>query len=393
MNRRNALDIAKATGGEAAASPEHRRFKTLMARIDKARERLQAWHDELPRLAEVHDERVAPLERRLHEARRAWALEIEQVLLAGRWSKAERETLARMVVEITGALLESDAGADDAEMKSLHDRHAEIGFDDAAAQDLAEMRHMVQAATGVDLGDEPIDSVDEMFARAHAKMRERAQQQAGTSGEADGPDASPWPQARRPHKGRQGRPGPSAAERRAAADTERATQSVREVYRKLASALHPDRTPAAAGTEQRQQRTAQMARANAAYEAGDLLALLALQLEIEQIDVARAASVAAEQVRHINRLLGEQLQEIERDIAEREAAFCVTYGVVPDRRPDPQRLGEWLRSEVRELQAAEAQLELERRVLRRAPAEVKRYLKAERERQRAADRFEGLFPI
>ena len=64
-----------------------------------------------------------------------------------------------------------------------------------------------------------------------------------------------------------------------------------------------------------------MQRANAAYEAGDLLALLELQLQIEQVDLAHAANVAAEQVRHFNKVLAEQLRERGRGFETIEQAF------------------------------------------------------------------------
>lgn len=56
---------------------------------------------------------------------------------------------------------------------------------------------------------------------------------------------------------------------------------MRDIFRKLASALHPDREtdPAEHG-----RKTALMQRANVAYAANDLLGLLELQLEVDQID-------------------------------------------------------------------------------------------------------------
>lgn len=86
---------------------------------------------------------------------------------------------------------------------------------------------------------------------------------------------------------------------------------MREVYRKLASAPHPDRETDAA---ERQRKTVQMQRVNQAYQSGDLLALLNLQLEIEQIDAAHLASLSSQRLAHYNQVLREQLAELKAEI-------------------------------------------------------------------------------
>ena len=70
-----------------------------------------------------------------------------------------------------------------------------------------------------------------------------------------------------------------------------ATQSIREIFRKLASALHPDRETDRKGCEVK---TALILQVNRAYAGNDLLTLL--ELQIEQVDashIARGAGVPA----------------------------------------------------------------------------------------------------
>lgn len=226
---------------------------------------------------------------------------------------------------------------------------------------------------GLDLGDVPVNSVDELFQRAHAQMAEHQAQQA----------------EERPRKGRAARP--SAKQLRAEQEAKEASQTVREVYRKLAAALHPDRAEPGATPEQQAARHEQMARANAAYAAGDLLALLALQLEIEQVDMARAAQIAAAQVKHFNKLLAEQLREIEIELADRERSFVDSYGIQLGQRPNPERIGHYLRQEAQRALAAEQALEHDRRLWARGDAAtLKRFLKQLGEQFRAEDRMDAL---
>jgi curved DNA-binding protein CbpA len=70
---------------------------------------------------------------------------------------------------------------------------------------------------------------------------------------------------------------------------------VREIYRKLASALHPDRET---DEREREAKTALMQRVNQACEAQDLLALLQLQLQIEQIDERHIANAGEQRLKH-----------------------------------------------------------------------------------------------
>jgi hypothetical protein len=369
MKPHSPLHIATAAAREQPASPEHRRFKALLTKIEAARQRLAAWHEQAPLFARAHAERVRPELARLHAARRAWALELERIAL-GPWAKPDRETPSRLLCDLCGALLEAgDAGAPDEEIKALYNRFAEVDFDTEARLQVQAMNAKLEAMSDIDLGAEPVHSVDELMERMQAEMARLRDAGAGPAVDADAQGAH---RRRAPPKTK------TAAQRRAEEDAKRISQTVREVYRKLAAALHPDRIGAEVAPAERAERTARMQRANSAYEAGDLLALLTLQLEIEQVDVAHAASVAASQVKHFNKVLAEQLREIEAEIDERQMALCASYGLVVHERLKPEQLGALLKEELRELAAASAELAGEQRALRGAPAVARRWLKHRR---------------
>jgi hypothetical protein len=279
-----------------------------------------------------------------------------------------------MITSICASFLTAEGADSDPELKALHDRHADQGFDELQALALQALRERIEAATDLDLGDGPVESLDELMARAREQQRAQADQAA----QQPSPEA---PQRRRKQ---------TAAERREQAEAAQATQSVREVYRKLAAVLHPDRIAADVPAAERAARTAQMAQANAAYAAGDLLALLTLQLQVEQIDVARAGQLAATQVRQFNRVLNEQLREIEMDIAEREHAFSSTYGVELRQRPDPMKLAPHLKDAAAQLINLELELREQRRALLGEPRSAKRWLKQMEAEFRLIDRYDEL---
>lgn len=355
----NQLDIAAAAGRKP--SPEHKRFQSLLAQIDKARQRLQTWASQLPLFAEMHAQHVAPLLAALSTSRRAMAFEIEALRAGPRWTKAERHTMSEMICEISGALLDAEETSDD-ELKALFDRHSDIDYDAIEQHELTAMQAVFEQLGGFHFGDEPVVSADDLLQRAQAQLGREPE---------------------RAHKPRKP-PRQTAAQKRAAEDERRVSQTVREVYRKLAAALHPDRAPAGMAADERALRTARMQRANTAYEAGDLLALLELQLQIEQVDIAHAANVATEQVRHFNKVLAEQLRELQAEVDGRQQAFCESYGLLTEARIDPDRLGLLLKDQTRELAAAQLLVDMQRRALKADLGQVKRMLKQWRAEQRRA---------
>jgi hypothetical protein len=358
-------------------TPEHRRFRTLLARVDAVRRRLAAWDAEVPRFAVAHAEQVQPALSRLHARRRELLFELAALHDGRRWSKADAATLGREIADRCLRVMtttESIGQPPDPEVEALFAAFAEPDGRGDPRGDLTLLRTLFEDVGGVDLGDAPIESMDELMRRAHEDL---GRQQAAREAEQAAAEAG---RARR-----RGATRPSAAERRAAEDAQRLSQTVREVFRKLASALHPDRMPADASPEARADRTAQMQRANQAYEANDLLALLTLQLEIEQVDAAHAARVAASQVKHLNRILAEQLRELEAEVVDREMHFCSRFGLMHQGRLHPEKLTRLLGDALKTLAMDEASVQRDRRLLQGGPAQIKRWLQDRRAEHRFDD--------
>ncbi|MEW5710053.1 MAG: hypothetical protein AB1830_14310 [Pseudomonadota bacterium] len=109
-----------------------------------------------------------------------------------------------------------------------------------------------------------------------------------------------------------------------------ASQSVREVFRRLAAALYPDREPQAA---ERKRKTALMQRVSQAYERNDLLELLTVQIEIEQIDSNHLAQASGERLGHCCSVLREQQRALQDELATIQEPFHAALGVGRGFRP------------------------------------------------------------
>lgn len=320
--------IAAPPGGPALG-PEQRRFNRLLEKIDKARALLQAWDEQGQLFAVAHAARVAPLQGELLDCQARLVRRLEALLgeRQARWTQAERRRLREELCELGAGLI--DAAEDEAlgaEMRALFRRHAGHGYDEEKADEMAAMKEMFERFSGLDLGEQAFASEHDLL---HAAQR---------SLEAEHARAGERRAGRRP----------TPAERRRERERAEASKSLREVYRKLAAALHPDR---AENDADRKRRDALMPRVNQAYEAGDLLALFALQLEIEQVDAAHLARASAERARQYNRLLADQLQQIEAEIEGRRLGLCFEHDLDPARPLAPARLGALLEQMVREHRA------------------------------------------
>lgn len=301
-----ALDAT--TADSASLSALQKSFNDLVKRIGQRRASLHAWEQAFPRLQQTFVQELVPL----REASKA--LERDRILhLDARYddqalSRADRQAIASLLVSLIANL---DQSAVDQTIKAVYDRHGAVAYDDERVQEMAQMKQELEAVLGESLGDDDqFDSPEAILARAHERVTQREQLDATRK------------QARRAARAqRQGKSADNAASRRAALQVE-LKQSLRDIYRKLASALHPDR-------EQdpilRSRKTELMQSVNQAYAKQDVLLLLELQVELQQIDRAALDDLGDARLRHYNKLLKEQLGELDAEVRQAEAQVIYGY--------------------------------------------------------------------
>ena len=124
-----------------------------------------------------------------------------------------------------------------------------------------------------------------------------------------------------------------------------------------------------------------MQRVNQAYAANDLLALLELQLEIEQIDASDLANANAARLKQFNQVLSNQLNDLKGELARLEARFRFVFGTRNGTRPSPDNLMKSIDRNASTLRADLAQQKRDMAMLADREA-TKRWLKSERRRQR-----------
>jgi hypothetical protein len=360
-------------------TPEQRKFNTLVKKIEAARAELLAWREQRVAFGQAHQASVGPLRADLLTAQMDVAQRLDTMLSSGgpgagakvkKWSQGEKATMRRFLCELVGDMLEG-APLDEAQtqlLTTLYDRHAETDFASEQRESAEVMKALFEQAGGVDLGDQVFETEDDVVRAMHAKLGEQMQAQ------------------RAEHEARAAKRKPTAAQKRRQQEQADASQSLREVYRKLASALHPDRAADAADAAQR---TALMQRANQAYEKQDLLALFALQLEVEQVNAEQLAQGSAQKARQYNRLLDEQLKALQAELEAERAHFCMDFGLDPHENHRPDKLGQTLEREVRRMRGAVMQATQDRELLA-GPTTAKRWI-AKLKQQFALEDKQALF--
>lgn len=361
--RDSALLRIDAPSGSAALSKAQKTFNRLIAKIDGQRQLLASWQDFLPQFQTLVTKDLQPLQKRIDEQRLALAMLFDRAHDSRGVNRRECAKLADLVSHIVDDLL---TRSNEPALVALHDKYSAISHEEAQQEEAEFLKAMAANVFGVEVDEELADlaSPDEMMAAIARKMQQQA---ASGSAEADGDgvtddgeqrgDGGPaTPQGAR-RNGSPKSPQAQAREARQQAQAQGATQSVREVYRKLASALHPDRETDPA---ERARKTTLMQRVNQAYEKKDLLQLLELQMQAEQIDAARLAELSEGRLKHYIAVLKEQSRELENELVDLTEPFS---SGLPFRRAQmltPQNVVESFRSELagarRELQELREEL-------------------------------------
>lgn len=299
--------LVRAGASGRALTKNQRLFNRLTARLQELRGELTSWQRAVDRYRQRAAAELDPLRRELLAEQRAAVLLMEALLSSAaksdRLTRGRRRKLCDLVVMLAEIVLE--AGPDE-NVEAIFDRRSSVRHRDIRRNEL----ELADAMFGVMLGDDLMaghtaTSVDELFEQAgerlHAKLKAEAEQRRE--------------QARRV---RSKRPDPVREPE--------TTRSLRDLFRRLAAALHPDREP---DDTERVRKTALMQRVNRAYESNDLLELLTVQIEIEQIDSGHLAHASDERLGHYCAVLREQQRALEGELIELQAPFRAALDLAP----------------------------------------------------------------
>lgn len=309
----------RAVAGGTGTSEVSRAWQQQMARL----ERLQQQIDDLEALAREERERrsreLNPLQLRRRELMVALAQGLAGRLEDKSLSERQRQVARERVCAVAAQL--ADEG--DANMRELHDRYSPRSWQDRRRDAAQDLRLKLEARLGevLDLGDAPL-SPELVWRVGLEKLRDLQEGRRG--------------QRQERAQARQARRTTAAAQAQSQSQAAEADQTLRQIYRQLASAWHPDREP---DEQERRRKTELMGQANAAYERQDLMSLLRLQGQAVQGGVGAVGQPPAdERLAAMTLLLKRQVAERERSRAALQSDLALEFDLPPGQAAQPQTL-------------------------------------------------------
>ena len=329
-------------------SPAQKKFNGLIQKIESQRKRLAEWQETFDRVRQDAEKKLIPLRTTLYEHQTEMVKLLDRQFISYKFTRLQQEKLTYVICELCTELLRT---TDASELKAIYNRYS-AGDYDAEVQEETEMagefiKAMLEHEFGVELDDDEFDANNPQ-ATAERLAEKIKQQQAQTEAEF----------ATRPKRKKSAKQ--LAKEAREAEEASKVSKSIQSVYRQLTKVLHPDREQ---DPVERERKNELMQQVTVAYGKRDLLKLLELQLAVEQIDQNTLNNVAVDQLKHYNKVLSEQLREIQDEVLHKEDEIRVLLGIDPFEPLSPKRLGQLLKQDLRLLQESIALLQMDLRQL------------------------------
>jgi hypothetical protein len=362
------LKPVRIADSDKTLSKAQQTFNRQIGQIDKLRDRLAEWETTTAAYQQKYARELMPIMSASTELQTKLVHALHQSRDEKGLSRTDRKKISELILDLAEDILSE---RDDEAIKAIYNAYSDVDYDSIEAAERENVKTFLEDMFDLDLGDD-FESTDEVFQRAKAQFREKQSQDEAERLADERPRTQRKKTARQLQK-----------EAQAEADAERMSQTIREIYRKLASALHPDRET---DPQERDRKTTLMQRINQAYAKNNLLQLLELQLELEHIGETMITSLDDEKLRHYNAILKEQIRELKQELAHVHSSFCARFGIDPFTGTKPQTLLRNLDREIFTAQQDNRELQHDLELLAQ-PKGAKAWLKVLQRRARAGHPF------
>ncbi len=326
----------------APLSPAQQAFNTLIAQIETQQQKLAAWDTARTHFRQKYQSELLPIIAQQLDLKVQIIYRLDAAFDQKGLNKNERSHLVDLILHLVASV---QGEREDEALFALADKyqaqvelaHAACAPDDEA---LLPTQAWLEQMAGLDQGEYCDMSDPEAVMRMiEARMAEEdavaeAHRQARQAAQAAR-------QAKRMKTAKQ-----IEKEARLQAEEKQMSQSIRELYRKLASLLHPDREP---DPIKRLRKTDLMQRANQAYENNNLFKLLELHMQLALIDQSALGQLSSDRLQQFMLSLKAELKNVTLQVKQAAFDFHLEYGINPAERLTPKTAVRFLSQEVRDL--------------------------------------------
>lgn len=335
-------------------TPAQRSFKRWVDEIEASEKRLQELGGLLDAFRPLFAKKLNPLQDARDVINHEMALFLDEKLLRKGWTATQRKTMRELLCDVAELLFGS---AYHDEMVALFDRHNDVSVADLAAAEKSEFIDEFEKILGVELDADAVGerATEEMLREALRQLQQEDQERAHAAARRGGKQSARAVQAEQ-----------QAVE---------AGKLLKEIYRKLTSALHPDREP---DIDERARKTVLMSEVNKAYADQNLLKLLHLQLQAVKVDSRAAATMADEKLRVINQSLSQQQQELKLECRQIEMLIREEFHLERVGELSAMVLEKELNAQAAAARTGNKDLRRDLADLKKSEVEFKAWLKAQR---------------
>ena len=301
--------------GAAPLSAAAQAYNLQLARVDKLKSQMA----QMEALATAHRRalrvQVFPLRQQHQVLAKKLTIWLDQHLAgAPDLSAGQRQLGAQVLCGLAKDLVTQGH----ADMAVVHDRHSPRTLAQLARDHAQAVKARLEAMLGESLlPNHPDADLQDVLQAARAHMKQAADMQDVKAAKR---------QAKRDAraKAKQASQPPNAAQQLQASLQGDADASLRTLYRQLAKALHPDRET---DPDARQQKTALMSEANAAYARKDYLTLVDIQQRAALASPADVATMSDDKLKSLTLLLKAQVADLERQRAHTQQGLLHEFQV------------------------------------------------------------------
>lgn len=300
-------------------SPTQKKFNALLKKIGTQKKRLVAWQTVLPQYRQEIAGELYPLQKEFAGQQAEMAAVLDKAFLTHKFTRNQQEKISHLICTLCQAAIAH--GHED--LKLLYNRYSGGNFDAETEEENQMMQEIIKSMLeqefGIALDDGEFDLSNPQTTAERLAEKAREQQEQAEAA-----------RSKRKKTAKQ-----LAAAVRKQEEEAHVSKSIQAVYRQLVSALHPDREQ---NIQERERKTELMQKVTVAYGNKDLLQLLELQMAIEQINPININNIAEGRLKHYNKVLQSQLQELEDETMMLEAQLRGMAGLSPHAPLTPEHL-------------------------------------------------------
>ena len=347
----------------AILSKEQKFFNSLIKKIAKKKQELLDWQTTITLYQNNYTQNFIPLTETYGGLQESLVYILDEAYHKISLTHAEKNKMKAIICGLSGNL---GAEHDNEKLKSIYKKYSGSDLVEEISEENEMMKSLFEDILDIEIGDDvDFNSPDEVMRaigeKAYEKMKNEERLQ------------NKFQSRRKKTKKILEKEVSAAAE---AKEANQISQSIREIYRKLASALHPDRSQDASDQARKEEL---MQRVNVAYGKKDLLQLLELQLESEQIDQDSINRISENRLKHYNKILKDQLEGIKKEVTDTACVMGMRFNLAPRHRSllKPQNMLQLLDNDIQNVKIDIAKLEKDISLLKEM-GHIKNWLKKQK---------------